>query len=76
MDRILSNLFVSSYILNFIVVMQAIFASADESMSPSDLTSFQNRYYLPVEAIADDVGGHVTDDACANNGEVSLGGNQ
>jgi tripeptidyl-peptidase-1 len=46
------------------IVTQAIFASLDEGFSPNDLTYFQNYFGLPIEPIADEVGGHVSNNAC------------
>lgn len=47
---------------------QAIYAILNQSFSPSDLTTFQNTFGLPRQAIADNVGGHVSDDACTLRG--------
>lgn len=43
---------------------QAIYASLDQTLSPSDLSFFQSNFNLPQEAIAAEVGGRVADDAC------------
>lgn len=46
---------------------QAIFASIEQTLSPSDLSAFQQRFGLPVDGIANDIGGHVDDAACSAN---------
>eukprot|EP01032_Pedospumella_encystans_P018131 gene18131-20647_t len=46
---------------------QAVFATTDQTFSPSDLSIFQGAYNLPQESIAANVGGHVADDACVND---------
>jgi tripeptidyl-peptidase I len=48
---------------------QAIYASIDQSMSPSDLSFFQASFSLPQQGIATDVGGHVDDNACTNTAQ-------
>ena len=56
---------------------QAIFATIEQTFSPSDLTYFQNYFNLPVEPVAVDIGGHMADNACQqkhgqNCGEANL----
>lgn len=43
---------------------QAVYAILDQKFSPSDLTTFQNAYGIPIEGISSDVGNHVDNDAC------------
>ena len=56
---------------------QAVYESIGQTMSPTDLTKFQQLFDLPIEAIAADIGGHVSDNACVPNyggdcGEANL----
>jgi tripeptidyl-peptidase-1 len=49
---------------------QSLYESLEQYYSPNDLTAFQKKYNLPVEAVAADVGGYVSDQKCiddANN---------
>ncbi len=49
---------------------QALFESLGQYYSPADLTAFQTNYNLPVEPVAYDIGGFVSDSECvadANN---------
>ncbi|RYG65186.1 hypothetical protein EON64_12455 [archaeon] len=49
---------------------QSLFESLEQYYSPSDLTTFQKQFNLPVEAVAQDIGGYVSDQEClddANN---------
>ena len=46
------------------IVSQAVLETIDNAMSPTDLTRFQQYFNLTVEPIAQDIGGHVSDDAC------------
>lgn len=43
---------------------QAAYASLGEYFSPTDLSLFQQQQGLPIQPIAQDIGGHVRDDAC------------
>ena len=45
-------------------VSQAVFATIDNALNPDDLTYFQKTFNLPVEAISEDIGGHVSTQAC------------
>ena len=47
---------------------QAVYESIGQTYSPSDLTIFQEYYSLPVEAAAENIGGHDEDDACDSEG--------
>jgi subtilase family serine protease len=44
---------------------QAVFECLDVSLSPKDLTSFQNYFSLPVQSLTSSVGGHVSNSACS-----------
>eukprot|EP01038_Epipyxis_sp_PR26KG_P005158 gene5158-7181_t len=49
---------------------QAVYESIGQTYSPSDLTTFQKHFGLPVEAVAVDIGYHASDNAClVNDGE-------
>jgi tripeptidyl-peptidase-1 len=43
---------------------QTVYESLDQTMSPTDLTEFQNTFDLPVQAIAGDYNGHVNSLTC------------
>jgi len=45
-------------------VSQAVFETGDDAMNPDDLTVFQQAFNLKVEAISQDIGGHVSTLAC------------
>ena len=45
-------------------VSQAVFASLNDALNPDDLTLFQQTFSLRVEAISQDIGGHVSTQAC------------
>jgi tripeptidyl-peptidase-1 len=45
-------------------VSQAVFETGNDAMNPDDLTYFQETFNLPVEAISEDIGGHVSTQAC------------
>ncbi len=44
---------------------QCVYESLNQTYSPSDLTYFQNYFQLPVEPVADVIGGHSANNACA-----------
>lgn len=46
---------------------QAVFETIGQTASPSDLTVFQNQFGLPQQAIARDIGKHVSDTICKFN---------
>jgi tripeptidyl-peptidase-1 len=48
-------------------VSQAVFETGNDAMNPDDLTYFQETFNLPVEAISEDIGGHVSTQACNAN---------
>jgi len=48
-------------------VSQAVFETGNDAMNPDDLTYFQETFNLPVEAISEDIGGHVSTQACDTN---------
>ena len=43
---------------------QAVYETSEEAFSPSDLTIFQQTFGLPIEAVAEDIGGYMLDNAC------------
>lgn len=43
---------------------QAIYADLDQTLSPSDLTEFQQYFGLPIQSIRYNYGGHVNDTTC------------
>lgn len=46
---------------------QAVYAILDQTLSPIDLTDFQQTYGIPVQAISSSVGNHVSNSACSND---------
>jgi len=46
---------------------QSVFEILGQTVSPSDLASFQNQFSLPSQTIANDIGGHESDSQCAVN---------
>jgi len=49
---------------------QSLFESLGQYYSPNDLSTFETTYNLPQQAVAQDIGGYVSDDVCvedANN---------
>lgn len=46
---------------------QAVFESLGQYYSPADLSQFQQTYSLPVEPIAQDIGGYSSDSQCKTN---------
>lgn len=44
---------------------QAVYAILDQTLSPSDLATFQQQFGLPLQPIASEVGGRVDDNACS-----------
>lgn len=52
------------------LLSQAVYGGLNESLSPTDLTFFQEAFDLPIEPISHDIGGYVADNACVyNDGE-------
>lgn len=47
---------------------QSLFESLEQYYSPKDLTAFQNKFSLPVQPVAEDVGGFVSDQKCVDDG--------
>jgi subtilase family serine protease len=43
---------------------QGVYAAILQTMSPTDLTAYQNTFNLPVSSIAQNIGGHVDNSAC------------
>jgi tripeptidyl-peptidase-1 len=46
---------------------QAIYSTIQQYFSPSDLTLFQNRFQIPLQAVSDIIGGHSDDAQCVQN---------
>eukprot|EP00981_Chlorochromonas_danica_P013801 scaffold6861_cov248-Ochromonas_danica.AAC.4 len=46
---------------------QSLYESLEQYYSPNDLTTFQKKYNIPVEAVANDIGGYVSDDKCVED---------
>lgn len=57
------------------IVTQAVYATIGQTMSPSDLTAFQTKFALPIQGIAQDVNGHVSNSACVANGNDCIEAN-
>lgn len=47
---------------------QGVYEAIGQMMSPPDLKAFQERFNLPVEALAHIIGGHVSPNACSSQG--------
>lgn len=47
---------------------QSLYESLEQYYSPNDLTAFQKRFNLPVEPVAADIGGYVSDQKCIDDG--------
>ena len=55
---------------------QAVYETIGQAFSPSDLALFQRQFGLPNQAVAHDVGGHMSNNACkANNGNDCIEAN-
>jgi subtilase family serine protease len=55
---------------------QGVYETIDQAFSPADLKVFQQRFGLPVESVAQDIGGHMNNNACkANNGNDCIEAN-
>lgn len=46
---------------------QAVYATIGQTMSPSDLSTFQSSFGLPIQSISANIGGHVDDNACGSS---------
>eukprot|EP01034_Spumella_vulgaris_P026875 gene26875-33523_t len=47
---------------------QCVYESLNQTYSPTDLSAFQNTFQLPLEPVAVDIGGHVSNGACTAKG--------
>ena len=47
-----------------VLTSQAVFSTIEQTLSPSDLSSFQSYFGFPQQSIATAIGGHVRNDAC------------
>ena len=56
-------------------VTNAIFAAIQQGFSPADLTSFQNRFSIPVNAVSTVTGGYNTDSYCIQSANNCVEGN-
>jgi tripeptidyl-peptidase I len=51
---------------------QSVYETINQTASPSDLTAFQSLFSLPIESIAVDIGGHLSNRACDTSEGLSL----
>ena len=51
-----------------LTVSQAVYESDSQAFSPTDLTTFQKYFNIPVQPVSEDIGGHMFDNACQMSG--------
>ena len=75
-----TNVLMSAYNVDTYTVQQtgvtnAVFASIGQGFSPTDLTSFQNQFNIPVNAVSSVIGAHNTASVCIQSANNCVEGN-